>query len=255
MFLAVVCPHCQMRVNAPADAAGRVVGCPCCGKAFAIDPPRNWPSETPEPPIRYICPRCRRSLESPASMAGQKHKCPGCGQRLQIPTSAQAVPSHFNRTILAPVDDGGQSQPIHQTTNRGPGHQPDPPHSPADGYATDAIESTSAAQDDAAPSDAQREHDPLEIPQVDAIGRHHKGQSDGLRSRDIVLHLDEIQADIADHNVRKGRVQFHDWCARHVAAAGDMSVAIFWIITLVAIMATLGVGIGLIVATWGASAG
>lgn len=84
----ITCPHCQKKLNVPAQAAGRVAACPACqGKIqFAAQTSPQVPQATPQPtPQPYLM---ATLSDSPLQSAGQTYPA-------QFQPYGQAYPAQF----------------------------------------------------------------------------------------------------------------------------------------------------------------
>lgn len=134
MPIAVVCPSCRSRLNAPDGTAGKFLTCPKCSGPVGVPvskaPPvasvaavaspvlpskspfdfdsqsASEPSPIPdavdpiEPPsvrgTTQLCPLCRQGFTAPASLAGEIVQCPHCRKDIRLEPGNRSQPERHN---------------------------------------------------------------------------------------------------------------------------------------------------------------
>jgi hypothetical protein len=84
--VAISCPSCSHKREAPAEFVGQKVRCPKCRTHFLARPAAIngfdgllfWPLERAQPMATISCPSCSYQREAPEEFVGQSVRCPKC---------------------------------------------------------------------------------------------------------------------------------------------------------------------------------
>jgi len=99
------CSHCQQKIGAPDDYAGKRVRCSKCRQPIRVPSPQQAPPGERARVIKFRCPSCSQKIGVSEKYAGKRVRCLKCRQPMTVPSFEQEA---VRQPVKAPAAEADE---------------------------------------------------------------------------------------------------------------------------------------------------